>query len=89
MVGEDEIRRVAALMRIDVEHHAEHVPKVMAMLEFFEALDSADVDSEGIPHQETGLDGLRADEHVPFAGRLADSLKTHRGSYVRAPGLQR
>ena len=46
MVTEEEIETVAKLMRIDIDDHKEYVDKVHAMIDYFDILDSAGVDSE-------------------------------------------
>ena len=66
MVTTEEIERVSKLMRIDVDDHREYIDKVQAMIEFFDVLDSAGVDSEEISMQEIPISNLRNDEHVPF-----------------------
>ncbi len=87
MVTEEEIRRVSGLMRIEIEDFSEYADKVRAMIEYFEILDSASVESEEISMPETDVAGLRDDEHVPFDGDLAGALKLYRGGYVRAPKM--
>ena len=46
MVDEEEIIRVAKLMKIDLEDHGEHVSRVKKMLEYFDILDQIDLSSE-------------------------------------------
>ena len=43
MVTEEEIERVAKLMKIDVHDHKEYVEKVHEMIDYFDILDSAGV----------------------------------------------
>ena len=45
MVDEEEIIRVAELMKIDLEDHGEHVGRVKKMLEYFDILDQIDLSS--------------------------------------------
>ena len=48
LVDEEEIIRVAELMKIDLEDHGEHVNRVKKMLEYFDILDQIDLSSEEI-----------------------------------------
>ena len=85
MITEDEIRRVAKLMRIEADDYTEYVDKVHAIIDYFGILDSADVMSEEITVEDVAVTELREDKHVPFQGRLIEHLKQYRGGYVRAP----
>tara|TARA_B110000014_G_scaffold251055_1_gene227951 strand:+ start:1204 stop:1479 length:276 start_codon:yes stop_codon:yes gene_type:complete len=90
MVNEEEIIRVAKLMKIDlIEHaeHAEHVERVKKMLEYFDILDKIDLSSEEIKAQEKLLTELRKDEFIPHDKKLIESLKNFREHYVRAPKM--
>lgn len=87
MVTEDEIRRVAALMKIGIGDHKEHVDKVEAMIGYFGMLDSADVESEDIDFYEVPVSGLRADEHAAYGGDMSRTIKRHKGAFVRAPDM--
>ncbi len=87
MVTEEEIEHVSKLMRIDVDNHKEYVEKVHAMINFFDVLDSAGVESEEISMPEIPISHLRDDEHVPFDDKLIEKLNHYKGSYVRAPKM--
>ena len=87
MVNEEEISEVAKLMKIDLEDHSAHIKRVQKMLEYFDILDKANVESEEITVQETELDKLRNDEHIPFGKNLLKFLKSYQGKYVKAPKL--
>ena len=87
MVDEEEIIRVAKLMKIDLEDHTEHVDRVKKMLEYFDILDQIDLSSEEIVSQEKALDELRRDEFIPNDKKLIESLKNFREHYVRAPKM--
>ena len=87
MVDEEEIIRVAKLMKIDLEDHTEHAGRVRKMLEYFDILDQIDLSSEEIVSQEKTLDELRKDEFVPNDKKLIESLKNFREHYVRAPKI--
>ena len=87
LVTEEEIARVAKLMKIELEDHSEHVKRVQKMLEYFDILDKANVESEEIIVQETDLDKLRDDRYIPYDEKLLDFLKTYREKYIKAPKL--
>ena len=46
MVESEEIMRVAKLMRIRIDDEKEHVKRVQKILEYFDTLDAANVESE-------------------------------------------
>jgi aspartyl-tRNA(Asn)/glutamyl-tRNA(Gln) amidotransferase subunit C len=87
LVNEEEIIRVAELMKIDLEDHGEHVNRVKKMLEYFDILDQIDLSSEEIKSQEKSLTELRKDEFIPNDKKLIESLKNFREHYVRAPKM--
>ena len=87
MANEEEISEVAKLMKIDLEDHSAHIKRVQKMLEYFDILDKANVESEEITVQETELDKLRNDKHIPYDKNLLKFLKTYQGKYVKAPKL--
>ena len=87
MVNEEEISEVAKLMKINLEDHSVHIKRVQKMLEYFDILDKANVESEEITVQETELDKLRNDKHIPYNKNLLKFLKTYQGKYVKAPKL--
>ena len=87
MVTEEEIELVAKLMRIDVDDHKEFVDKVHVMIDYFDILDSAGVESEEISMPEISISNLRKDEHIPFNDELIEKLNHYKGTYVRAPKM--
>ena len=87
MVNEEEISDVAKLMKIDLEDHSTHIKRVQKMLEYFDILDKANVESEEITVQETELDKLRDDKHIPYDKNLLKFLKSYQEKYVKAPKL--
>ena len=87
LVTEEEIARVAKLMKIELEDHSEHVKRVQKMLEYFDILDKANVESEEIIVQETDMDELRADRYIQYDEKLLKFLKTYKEKYVKAPKL--
>ena len=87
MVSEEEIASVAKLMRIDIEDHSVHIKRVQKMLEYFDILDQADIQSVELLVQETDLEKLRTDNHIPYDKNLIDFLKTYKEKYVKAPKM--
>ena len=87
MVTEEEIEKVAKLMKIEVDDHKEYVDKVHAMINYFDILDSAGVEDEEISMQEIPITALREDKHIPFDEKLIEKLNHYKGTYVRAPKM--
>ncbi len=87
LVTEEEIARVAKLMKIELGDHSEHVKRVQKMLEYFDILDKANVESEEIIVQETDMDELRDDRYIQYDEKLLKFLKTYKEKYVKAPKL--
>ena len=87
LVIEEVIAHVAKLMKIDLEDHSTHIKRVQKMLEYFDILDKANVESEEITVQETDLDKLRDDKHIPYDKNLLKFLKSYQEKYVKAPKL--
>ena len=57
------------------------------MLEYFDILDKANVESEEIIVQETDIDELRDDRYIQYDKKLLKFLKTYKEKYVKAPKL--
>ncbi|MGY5147625.1 MAG: hypothetical protein ACW9W4_06475 [Candidatus Nitrosopumilus sp. bin_7KS] len=87
MVTEEEIEHVSKLMRIEIDDHKEYVEKVHNMINYFDILDSAGVESEEISMPEISISQLRKDEHIPFDDKLIEKLNHYKGTYVRAPKM--
>lgn len=87
MVTEKEIENVSNLMKIKIIDHHEYIDKVHNMLDFFDMLDSAGVEDEEIPTQDTPISNLREDKHVAFNAHLIDNLKQFRDGYIKAPKM--
>jgi len=87
LVSEEEISEVAKLMKIDLKDHSTHIKRVQKMLEYFDILDRANVESEEITIQETDLDKLRDDKHIPYDKNLLKFLKSYQDKYIKAPKL--
>ena len=87
MVTEEEIENVSKLMKIPIDNHKEYVEKVHTMINYFDILDSAGVESEEISMQEISISKLRDDEYIPFDEKLIKKLNHYKGTYVRAPKM--
>ena len=87
LVTEEEIASVAKLMKIELEDHSEHVKRVQKMLEYFDVLDKANVESEEVKPLEIDMDKLRDDRYVQYDKKLLKFLKTYKEKYVKAPKL--
>ncbi len=87
LVSKEEIERVAKLMRIEVDDHVVHIERVQKMIEYFDILEKAGVESEELIVQEQKFEDLREDKHIPYNEKLIDKLKNYKNSYVRAPKM--
>ncbi len=87
MVSEEEIEHVSKLMKIDIVDHKEYVDKVQSMIDYFDVLDSADVESEEISMKEISISNLRDDKYIPYDEKLINKLNNYKGTYVRAPKM--
>lgn len=86
MEYQKEIEHVAKLMRIEIDDPTiyENVDK---MIEYFNILDSAGVESEEITIREIPLTKLREDKYIPSDQKLIEKLNHYKGTYVRAPKM--
>ena len=87
MVTKEEIEHVSKLMKIDLTDHEEYIDKVQKILNFFDVLDSAGVESEEILMHEISITSLREDKYIPFNDKLIEKLNHYKGTYVRAPKM--
>ena len=87
LVSKEEIDRVAKLMRIEIDDHVVHIDSVQKMIEYFDILDKAGLESEELIVQEQKFEDLREDKHIPYNEKLIDKLKNYKNSYVRAPKM--
>jgi len=86
MVSRKEIEHVAKLMRIEIDDPTIY-ESVDKMIEYFDILDSAGVESEEITVREIPITSLREDKHIPSDERLIEKLNHYKGTYVRAPKM--
>ena len=75
-------------MRIDLDDHVVHIDRVQKMIEYFDILDKAGVESEELSVQELSIKNLRDDKHIPYKENLIEKLKNYKGTYVRAPKMK-
>ena len=87
MVTEEEIAHVARLMKIEIEDHSEHVEKVQKMLQYFDILDEANVESEKLEYVGIEMDELRDDRYTSYDKKLLKFLKIYKEKYIKAPKL--
>jgi len=87
LVTEEEIAQVAKLMKIEIKDHSEHVEKVQKMLQYFDILDEANVESEKLENPGIKLDKLRNDRYISYDKKLLKFLKIYKEKYVKAPKL--
>jgi len=86
MEYQKEIEHVAKLMRIEIDDPTIY-ESVDKMIEYFNILDSAGVESEEITIREIPLTKLREDKHIPADEKLIEKLNHYKGTYVRAPKM--
>ena len=87
MVSKEEVERVAKLMKIDLDDHLVHVDRVQKMIDYFNILDKAGVESEELIVQEKSISALREDKYIPYDDKLIKKLKNFRDNYIRAPKM--
>jgi len=87
MVSKEEVERVAKLMKIDLDDHLVHVDRVQKMIEYFNILDEAGIESEELIVQEKPISALREDKYIPYDVKLIKKLKNFRDNYIRAPKM--
>ena len=87
MVTKEEIERVAKLMRIEIDDHIVHVDRVQKMIEYFDILDKAGIETQELIVQEQKIENLREDKFIPYEDKLIDKLKNYKGTYIKAPKM--
>ncbi|QLH09954.1 hypothetical protein DSQ19_05195 [Candidatus Nitrosotenuis sp. DW1] len=87
MVTKEDIEHVAKLMRIDIDSPDEYFERIQKIMNYFDILDKADIESEEIPVQEVTVSELREDQFIPFESKLITNLKNYKGTFVRAPKM--
>ena len=75
-------------MRIEMDDHVVHIDRVQKMIEYFDILDKAGVESEDVVVQEQTIDNLREDEYIPYDQKLIEKIKNYKEKYVRAPKMK-
>jgi aspartyl-tRNA(Asn)/glutamyl-tRNA(Gln) amidotransferase subunit C len=87
MVSKEEIERVAKLMRIEIDDHVVHMDRVQKMIEYFDILDKAGIETQELIVQEQKIENLREDKFIPYEDKLIDKLKNYKGTYIKAPKM--
>lgn len=87
MVTKEEIEHVSKLMRIEIDNHTEYIDKVQKIIDYFDILDEAGVESEELNIKEISINELREDKYILYDDKLIEKLKNYKGSYVRAPKM--
>lgn len=87
LVTKEDIEHVAKLMRIDIDTPDEYFERIQKVLNYFDILDNANIESEEIPVQEVAISELREDKYIPFESKLITNLKNYKGTFVRAPKM--
>lgn len=85
MVTDEDVKQMAAMMRLDIGDGGDYTRKVQRMLAYFDVLDSAGVEDETILVQHIRLSQLRQDVHVRHR-RIECRAENERGQ-LRAPRL--
>lgn len=70
LVTKEDIEHVAKLMRIDIKNTEEYFERIQKILNYFDILDKADIESEEIPVQEVSISDLRDDKYIPFESKI-------------------
>ena len=71
-----------------MDDHVVHIDRVQKMIEYFDILDKAGVESEDVVVQEQTIDNLRDDEYIPYDQKLIEKIKNYKEKYVRAPKMK-
>ena len=87
LVTKEDIEHVAKLMRIEIDSPDEYLERIQKIMNYFDILDKADIESEEIPVQEVAINELREDKFIPFESKLITNLKNYKGTFVRAPKM--
>ena len=87
LVTKEDIEHVAKLMRIDIDNADEHFERIQKIMNYFDILDKADIESEEIPVQEVAISELREDKYIPFETKMITNLKNYKGTFIRAPKM--
>ncbi|MEW6043565.1 MAG: Asp-tRNA(Asn)/Glu-tRNA(Gln) amidotransferase subunit GatC [Thermoproteota archaeon] len=87
LVTKEDIEHVAKLMRIEIDNSDEYFERIQKILNYFDTLDEADIESEDIPVQEVAISELREDKYIPFETKLISELKRYKENYIRAPKM--
>lgn len=88
MITSDEIKRVARLMRIELNDYDENTAKIQKMIEYFDHLDAVDYPDSFKRRLTVSLDSLRKDVSEASDSNVASSLKFRGGEHMHSPKLR-
>lgn len=88
MITIDEIKKIAKLMKIDLEDYGEHVEKIQTMIGYFERLDTVELPDTFRRGLTVEIDSLRDDTPEPSGFDVGPGLKFRGGEHVRSPKLR-
>ena len=75
--------RVAKLMRIRIDDEKEHVKRVQKILEYFDTLDAANVESENLESNSMSVEDLLLMMCIQNSkDHLIDQIKNYQGTHV-------
>ena len=90
MVGNNEIKHLGDLVKVELKEPEKYVKQVENILNYFERLDKVEFASEEQLRKEISFDSLREDKYEPFLtdGKpLIEKLKKDQNNFVRAPKM--
>ena len=88
MITVDEIKRVAKLMRIELDDYDAHTVKIQKMIEYFDHLDSVNLADSFKCGLTVHINSLRKDVYEPTNFDILKSLKFGAGEHMRSPKLR-
>lgn len=87
MITTEEIKRVANLMKIDIDDYDAHLEKIQKMISYFDTLDDANVSHVNLDLVDVDFDKLRDDTFISHNTDMRESIKTLENGFVRAPKM--
>ncbi|WOV92692.1 MAG: hypothetical protein R1F52_06160 [Candidatus Nitrosoabyssus spongiisocia] len=87
MITTEEIKRVANLMKIDIDDYDAHLEKIQKMISYFDTLDDANVSHVNLDLVDVDFDKLRDDIFISHNTDMRESIKTLENGFVRAPKM--
>lgn len=88
MITGDEIKKIAKLMRIELDNYDEHTEKIQKMIEYFDHLDSIELPDTFERGLTVPLDSLRDDVIESEDSNVDLGLKFGGGEHMNSPKLR-